>query len=303
MAAEPDAAVNSIGMKLILVPSGEFMMGSRESIDELVHAYPDYKYIVEHVKDEFPQHRVRITRPFYLGKFEVTVGQFARFVKETGYKTQAESDGTGAWGYNPALGHCEGRKPQYSWRNPGFPQTDDHPVLNVTWNDAVAMCRWLSRKEGKTYRLPTEAQWEYACRAGTTTRYSNGDDPNRLAQIAKVTDAKGHASFPAVQNLEIPKDDSRAFTAPVGSFPPNAFGLCDMHGNAWEWCADWYDPDYYSRSPVDDPQGPESGKRRVRRGGAWNSFPLWPRSSFRNINTPESRCVNLGFRMAEDVAE
>jgi formylglycine-generating enzyme required for sulfatase activity len=171
-------------------------------------------------------------------------------------------------------------------------------VLNITWYDAVAFCQWLSRKEGKTYRLPTEAEWEYACRAGTTTRYSNGDDPEELAKVAKVTGDHGRKTFPAVQNLIVPKGATGRFTAPVGSFPANPFGLHDMHGNAWEWCADWYGADYYAQSPVDDPQGPDFGIRRVRRGGAWNSFPLWPRSSFRNWNNPHSRCSNVGMRVA-----
>ena len=171
---------NSIGMKLVLIPAGEFMMGGQESAEELVKAFAAYNRKPEFFKDEYPRHRVRITKPFYLGKYEVTVGDFRRFVDDSGYKTQAETDGEGGWGYNPQTGQCEGRKPQFNWRNPGFPQTDNHPVLNVTWNDAVAFCQWLSRKEGKTYRLPTEAEWEYACRAETTTRYHNGDDPARL---------------------------------------------------------------------------------------------------------------------------
>lgn len=295
---QPREITNSIGMKLVKIPAGEFLMGGQEPAEELSKAFSAYHRKPEGFKDEYPRHRVRITKPFYLGKYEVTVGNFRQFVKDTGYKTEAERAGQGGWGYNPESGHCEGRRLQYNWRNPGFPQTDDHPVLNITWGDAVAFCQWLSRKEGKTYRLPTEAEWEYACRAGTTTRYSNGDDPRELAKVAKVTDDRGRTTFPAVQNLMIPREKSGQFTVPVGSFPPNRFGLHDMHGNAWEWCADWYGESFYSRSPVDDPQGPDSGDRRVRRGGAWNSFPLWPRSSFRNWNKPDSRCVNLGLRVA-----
>jgi formylglycine-generating enzyme required for sulfatase activity len=165
----------------------------------------------------------------------------------------------------------------------------------VTWNDAVAFCRWLGRKEGKTYRLPTEAEWEYACRAGTSARYANGDDPGGLARVANVQDAKGQNEFPHVQEIMMPKDGK--FTIPVGSLAPNKLGLYDMHGNVWQWCGDWYGKDYYAASPVDDPAGPESGTRRVRRGGAWNSFPLYVRASFRNWNSPVSRCVNLGFRV------
>ncbi len=173
-------------------------------------------------------------------------------------------------------------------------------MLNVTWNDAVAFCQWLTRKEGKTYRLPTEAEWEYACRGGTATRYYNGDDPDSLAKVANVEDSRGRTTFPHVQEIEIAKEGLIKFTAPVGGFPPNPFGLYDVHGNVWEWCSDWYGEDYYAHSPVDDPQGPESGEMRVRRGGAWNSFPLWARASFRNWNTQSSRCVNLGFRAVRE---
>ncbi len=158
--------VNSIGMKLASIPAGEFMMGGTEPAEELVKAFPAYHRKPEFFRDEYPRHRVRITRPFFMGTCEVTVGQFRRFVEDSGYKTEAERDGTGGWGYDPALGKCRGRDLRFNWRNPGFEQTDAQPVLNVTWNDAMAFCRWLSRKEGKTYRLPTEAEWEYACRAG-----------------------------------------------------------------------------------------------------------------------------------------
>jgi formylglycine-generating enzyme len=289
---------NSIGMKLVLIPPGEFMMGSTEPADELVKTFAAYNRKPEFFKDEYPRHRVRITKAFYLGEFEVTVGQFRRFVAETGYKTEAESDGTGGWGYNAQTGQCEGRKPEFNWLNPGFTQTDDHPVLNVTWNDAVAFCQWLSTKEGKTYRLPTEAEWEYACRAQSSTRYENGDDPAALPKVANTLNDNGRTAFPHVQELVISPGDKPEFTVAVGKKEPNKFGLYDMHGNVWEWCADWYGEDYYSKSPLDDPPGPDSGGLHVRRGGGWNSFPLWARASFRNWNTPQSRCVNLGFRAA-----
>ena len=291
---------NSIGLKLVPIPAGEFMMGGQEPAEELVKAFAAYKRKADYFNDEYPSHRVRITNSFYFGKYEVTVGQFRKFVDETAYKTAAEKDGQGGWGYDPKTGQCDGRYPQFNWRNPGFVQTDDHPVLNVTWNDAVAFCQWLSRKEGKTYRLPTEAEWEYACRAQTTTRYQNGDDPAGLIAVSNTLDAKGRTTFPHVQELDLPPSEKLKFTVPVGSKKPNRFGLYDMHGNVWEWCADWYGEDYYSKSPVENPTGPDTGEVRVRRGGAWNSFPLWARASFRNWNTPQSRCVNLGFRVVRE---
>jgi formylglycine-generating enzyme required for sulfatase activity len=168
----PVQTTNSIGVKLVLVPPGEFQMGSRESAEELAKAFKDYGEAPSSVfKDEYPLHRVRITKPFYLGTHEVTVGQFRHFVKDTGYKTDAEK-GTlfaGAIGWKRDTEDFE-RNAKYSWQNAGFEQTEGHPVVNVSWNDALEFCKWLSGKEGKTYRLPTEAEWEYACRAGTTTR-------------------------------------------------------------------------------------------------------------------------------------
>ena len=296
-----EGATNSIGLELVRVPAGEFLMGGQEPAEQLARAFAAYGRKPDYFQDEYPRHRVRITRPFFLSRVEVTVGQFRQFVRETGYRAEAERDGTGGWGYNPVTRKCEGRKPRYSWHDPGFPQTEEHPVVNVTWNDAVAFCRWLGGREGRTCRLPTEAEWEYSCRAGTATRYCNGDDPRALAEVARVMDDRGRTSFPHVQQLVTPAGEPGRFTAPVGRLKPNGFGLCDMHGNVWEWCSDWYDEDYYVRSPAEDPPGPDAGVVRVRRGGGWNSFPLWARASFRNYNTPESRCVNLGFRVVQEI--
>ena len=183
---------------------------------------------------------MRITRPFYLGTYHVTRGQFRHFVDDTGYKTDAENHVAGFNGFGCDLKTKKlSDDKKYSWRYVGFEQTDEHPVVNISWNDAIAFCKWLNRKEGNTYRLPTEAEWEYACRAGTTSRYFSGDDPETLAKVANVSDAAAKAEFPTLK-LTIKASDGYAFTAPVGSFKPNAFGLYDMHGNAWQWCSDWY---------------------------------------------------------------
>lgn len=305
----PERQENSIGMKFVRLPPGEFLMGSAETPEALTQAYPEYppqRFTL--LADEAPVHKVRITQPFYLGQHEVTVGQFRRFIKASGYQPEAEADGTGGYGYNPAYDPqktrrgdaFEGRDPRYSWQNPGFPQTDDHPVVNVTWNDAVAMARWLSKTEGKTYRLPTEAEWEYACRAGTRTRYHSGDDPLSLLQVANIFDADAQKNWPRWASFALAGHDGAAFTAPVGSFAPNAFGLHDMHGNAWEWVADWHDDNYYANSPQDDPQGPPSGNVRVRRGGSWHTWSFYARSSYRNWNTPETRYTLVGFRLLRE---
>jgi formylglycine-generating enzyme required for sulfatase activity len=293
--------VNSIGMKLTLVPSGEFMMGSKESAEETAaffkKNYGMNDLTADQFTEEYPQHRVRITRPFFLGTYHVTRGQFGQFVKENEYTTDAEKGAAaGAWGWNPEK-KVFGFNKSYSWRRAGFEQTDEHPVVNVSWNDATAFCDWLSKKDGKTYRLPTEAEWEYACRAGTKTRYYSGDDPETLATVGNLADATYEAKFPH-RNWTIKAHDGYAFTAPVGRFKPNAFGLYDMHGNAYQWCADWYSKDYYDKSPTDDPKGPETGNGRVLRGGFWQTGPCVARSADRFSCGPIGQIYNSGFRVA-----
>jgi len=272
---------NSIGMKLVLIPAGEFMMGSPEG-EEGRNA------------DE-QQHRVRITKPFYLGVHEVTLGQFMKFYHQANYKTEAERDGKGGFGHTD-----DGKEwkisPEFVAWNTGFPQTMDHPAVNVSWNDAVAFCQWLSRKEGKTYRLPTEAEWEYACRAGTTTRYYVGDDTEALVRVGNVADATAKAKFSDWKTVS--SNDGYVFTAPVGRFQPNAFGLYDLHGNVWEWCSDWYGSGYYEESPADDPTGPRSGEFRVMRGGSGWFDPRTTGSAIRYHGAPAYRGYHIGFRVA-----
>jgi formylglycine-generating enzyme required for sulfatase activity len=154
--------------------------------------------------------------------------------------------------------------------------------------------------EGRRYRLPSEAQWEYACRAGTRSRYHSGDDPEQLLSAANIFDARCASWFPQWKPYALRGDDGFAFTAPAGSFAHNSLGLHDMHGNVWEWCHDWYDAEYYLRSPVDDPTGPATGSVRVRRGGSWHTWPLYARASYRNWNRPDSRYLLLGFRVARE---
>jgi formylglycine-generating enzyme required for sulfatase activity len=222
---------NSIGMKLTLIPSGEFMMGSKESTEataEFFNKTYGGVVVLGSFEDEHAQHRVRIAIPFYLGTWHVTRGQFRQFVADAGYKTDAEKGKRpGAWGWDPDKKEFDFNA-KYSWRSTGFEQTDEHPAVNVSWNDAIAFCRWLSSKEGKTYRLPTEAEWEYACRAGTTTRYYSGDDPETLAKVGNVADAAAKAKF-SDWKVTIKASDGYVFTAPVGKFKPNAFGLADGH--------------------------------------------------------------------------
>jgi len=305
-APAPKTFENSLGMPFVLVPAGSFLMGSDESPEALAKAFPSVPADrFRQLDDEAPVLRVVISKPFWLGRTEVTVGQFRRFLNASGYVPESIRDGTGGYGYNPkydpattARGdNFEGRDPKYSWRNPGFSQGDDEPVVNVTWHDAVAMSEWLSRSEGHRYRLPTEAEWEYACRAGTRTRYYSGDDPESLLGTANVFDADTAVYWPQWRQQGLQGHDGHAFTAPAASGAANGFGLYDMIGNAWEWTADWYGEDYYAHSPADDPQGPASGNVRVRRGGSWHTWPFYARCSFRNWNTMETRYTLVGMRL------
>jgi formylglycine-generating enzyme required for sulfatase activity len=259
---------------------------------------------------EWPPHRVRITRPFYMGRCEVTLGQFRTFVRESGYVVDAE-DGKAMTGYGEK-GELVQSTAFRPWA-PGWRVEDDHPAGYVSWNDAVAFCEWLGTKERRTYRLPTEAEWEYACRAGTRTRYHCGDDPESLVRHANTPDASRAALYPrrevdtydengakAGKRMPYPflaGNDGFAWTAPVGSFLPNSFGLCDMHGNSWEWCSDWFGETYYAESPVEDPQGPSAGEIRVSRGGGFDNGPETLRCARRDGGTPDSRDCHDGFRV------
>ncbi|HEY5315566.1 MAG TPA: formylglycine-generating enzyme family protein [Pirellulales bacterium] len=299
-------------MKLVLVPAGTFMMGAEEDRSDTLNYFPycDPKWL----DGEPPRHRVRITKPFYMGQYEVTLGQFLMFYHGAGYKTDIERDG------RPSRGYVNNRLVESSnWRPwaPGWQIGMDHPAVYVSWNDATAFCRWLSTKEGKTYRLPTEAEWEYACRAGTNSRYFFGNNPEALVRYANVADWDRRAESEkdggksTIANYDkdgkmtdtttpypwLSRRDGYAWTAPVGKFQPNAFGLYDMHGNAWEWCSDWYGEDYYANSPVDDPKGPSAGSSRVSRGGGFYNTPVNLRCALRDYGLPASRACSFGFRV------
>jgi formylglycine-generating enzyme required for sulfatase activity len=252
-AQTPQEIVNSIGMKLKLIPAGDFQMGSPDSDEDAGD-------------DEKPQHRVRIARSFYLGIYPVTQREYMEVTKT-----------------NPSH----------------FQSGERHPVESVPWLDAAAFCSALSQKEGLKpfyaiqgdavevrdwsgpgYRLPTEAEWEYACRAGSQTRYCFSDDEKALGE---------YAWYSANSNRQ---------TQPVGKKKPNAFGLYDMHGNVWEWCWDGYAADYYQSSAVDDPRGPDGASARVLRGGGWGGIPRSCRSADRDGGGPGNRCGILGFRLA-----
>jgi len=275
-AAGPTQRTNSIGMKMVRLAAGEFWMGSDESPEELVRLFPNTK--AEWYRWEQPRHRVKLTRPFEIGRYPVTVREFRAFVEDAGYKTDEETGGGGyEWKLNPDL----------DWRKPGFAQQDGHPMVLISWNDAIAYCKWLSRKEGTEYRLPTEAEWEYASRAGTTTRFCFGDDFEQLGEYGWYHKHSGGG------------------THPVGQKKPNAWGLYDMHGNVWEWCADYWDENYYKqfvKKLAVDPTGPAGGSGRVLRGGSWADRAGSCRAAFRNWDAPSNRYGGLGFRLARTVS-
>jgi formylglycine-generating enzyme required for sulfatase activity len=243
---------NALDMQLVLIKKDTFKMGSPDDDKD--------KY-----KDEVPQHLVRIKKDFYIGATEVTVGQFRQFVKEESYKTEAEKANDAS-----------------TWQNNKYSTEDDQPVVYVTWNDAMAVCEWLSKKEKKNYDLPYEAEWEFACRAGGKAEdvYCFGSDREKLGEYAWYT------------------ENSHGRTHPVGTKKPNAWGLYDMHGNALEWCKDG--PRKYpdqEKEPIEDYEGPLNGNRRVLRGGSWDVAPRVCRSAVRGGGAPDHRLDCIGFRV------
>jgi formylglycine-generating enzyme required for sulfatase activity len=263
-----DVLVNSVGMELVWIEPGTFMMGSPE---EEVGRW-----------DGERQHLVTLTQGYYLGATEVTRGQFSAFVQATNYRTEAEMLGS-AWTLDGSDNWSDVKGA--TWLNPGFTQDDSHPVVCVSWNDAVEFTKWLSGKEGRTYRLPTEAEWEYGCRAGTTTPFHTGETIS-----TDQANYDGNYAYGAGR-----KGEYRDRTTPVGAFEPNAWGLYDMHGNAWEWCQDWYGD--YPAGDAMDPSGPDGGADRVLRGGGWFFIPRGCRSAYRLGGDPGNRYSNGGFRL------
>jgi formylglycine-generating enzyme required for sulfatase activity len=286
---------NSIGMKFVLIPAGKFLMGSPRTAEErralirgttdehpreaeVLQAY-EAMYEARYGPWKWPadehQHEVEIAHPFYLGVHPVTVSNFRVYCQCMGYKTEAERSGRAfRW-----TGGTLVPDPSTNWQNPGWKQTDDHPVTCVTWNDAQAFCTWISRIEKEhLYRLPTEAEWEYACRAGTTTPFSFGK-AGKAEEYAWLEDNSGNGPHP------------------VGTRRPNVWGLFDMQGNVMEWCQDWYDENYYNQSPRQDPQGPTNGSDRVARGASWIEDSVCCRSANRHRAGPSNSSVILGFRV------
>ena len=317
---------NSIGMDFVKIEPGVYQRGFVDGDEahefQLTHLYS----LKQSTKPETPRHRVEITKGFSIAKTEVTVGQFKAFVSATKYVTTAEKSG-GALGWFPEEKNYVDRfhlDPAITWKTPGFEQSDDHPVVCVSWQDAVAFCGWLSKKEGKTYRLPTEAEWEFACRAGTDTWYSWGKNPDDAYRHGNVADGALESAFPNTTRFQralklgAKQGDGAVFTAKTGKFQPNPWELHDMHGNVWEWCQDRWKSDlyetYFQGVPrternavvVKDPLFEEKtsqheyGDWRVMRGGAWTCAPAAVRSSIRTFAEAGDASVYTGFRVVLD---
>jgi formylglycine-generating enzyme len=256
------------GSEMVMIPAGEFQMGSNDGFRR---------------PDEKPVHTVYLNA-FYIDKYEVTNAQYLRFVKETGHKEPEGSslvDGYLHSGFNP-------------WSNENF-NGDNQPVVCVSWDDAKAYAEWAGK------RLPTEAEWEKAARGGLADKkYVWGNESTPPKGAGNLVDKSTRKVF---RNLEffVGYDDGYTYTAPVGKFDPNGYGLYDMAGNVSEWCADWFDPDYYSKATKQNPKGPESGEARVVRGGSWIAIPDNLRVAFRWSSMPRNVDDSYGFRCVSDV--
>lgn len=259
---------------MVLIKGGKFLMGTDDGMSF-----------------EAPTHEVSV-KSFWIDRHEVTVAEFAKFVAATGYKTDAEEFG---WSGVFSLKNARWEKTKGAeWHHPDGPSSEsasNEPVCQVSWNDAAAYAQWAGK------RLPTEAEWEFAARGGLVQKkYSWGDD---LRPQGKPVANWWQGNFPD-RNTE---EDGFLRRAPVESFPANGYGLFDMTGNVWEWCADWYADDYYVKSNGDDPRGPGQGSERVIRGGSWmcaENFCSNYRVAARSHATPDSGMNNLGFRCVRD---
>lgn len=256
--------------EMVEIPTGSFTMGSPKTEEGRLYS-------------EGPQRRVRLGRRFALGRHAVTRGQFAAFVAATGHDM---SGGANVW-----TGDKWELKAERGWQNPGLAQTDHHPVVCVSWQDARAYVRWLAHQTGQPYRLPTEAEWEYSARGGTATPFWTGATISTAQANYDGNYIYGAGAKGIYRRGTVAVDDP--------SFPANSFGLSHMHGNVWEWVQDCY-VDSYSGAPKDGHVSPDRDNcpERVLRGGSWYDFPRYLRSANRGRNAPVVRVFNLGFRVA-----
>jgi sulfatase modifying factor 1 len=262
--------------EMVVIPAGSFAMGS-----------PDSE--ISRNNDEGPVHQVKLST-FALGKTEITRSQFSAFVKDSKYVTGVKCVAFAGGKFNEQSGR--------NWRDIGYLQTATHPASCLSWNDAIAYTKWLSHKTGKQYRLPSEAEWEYAARANTVTSRYWGNDPDAACAYANVADMTAEAEIPHASSWLLHHcTDGFAYSAPVGSFKANTFGLYDMLGNVLEWTEDSFH-ETYKGAPIDGSAWQGDASRRVLRGGSWNSSPSLVRSARRCVSKPDERFSFAGFRVA-----
>ncbi len=269
----------------ILIRGGELTMGS--PADEA--GRDDYKLFGVQANER--EHQV-IVSDFFMGKYAVTFAEFREFVEATGYRSDAEKGGFSVMFIDGNLEDRHGVNWRHGVTGMVRPEVEEnHPVLYVSWNDAVAYCKWMTENAGKRFRLPTEAEWEYACRAGSRTVFNTGEN-------LTTAEANYNGKY-SWNNNE--KGCFRGNTVSVDSFAPNAWGLYNMHGNVWEWCHDWLGGSYYdeckAEGRVANPEGPETGSFRVIRGGSWSFNAGRCRSAYRGHSVPGLRYCSVGFRL------
>jgi formylglycine-generating enzyme required for sulfatase activity len=289
----PCLAANVIEPPMADIPAGEFMMGN--DVDPVGG---------EHNPLETPVHKVSV-KPFRLARYATTVGQFREFVKATGYKT-----GDQCWKWTrPSHGDDYLTVAPGNWRTRAYAPSDYHPVMCVSWDDAQAYAAWLSKQTGRHFRLPSEAEWEYAARAGTSTRYPFGDDATQLCRFANVYDRTGAAAFRREYGVDwapIACDDGAEFTTVVGSYAPNAWGLYDMAGNVGQWTADCEHLNYEG-APTDGSAWNKACDAShevmyITRGSNYGSGPRSALPSTRSHGGQSNRSsLGEGFRLAEDI--
>jgi formylglycine-generating enzyme required for sulfatase activity len=269
--ASPPQTISDIP-EMMKIPAGQFIMGCSSGWDDAIGGCRD---------NEFPAHKVDI-KAFELGKYEVTVGQFKRFTEETSYLTTAEKNQQG----------CTIADPQHqgnwiidktkNWRNPGFAQTANHPVVCISWMDIKTYIEWLNQKTQQHYRLPTEEEWEYAARGGKVTAFYWGSQPSHNFANSQGKEGADHWEF----------------TSPVGQFAGNGFGLHDMAGNVWEWTDSCWKPDYQPANQSNQQDCNNTDSLKVRRGGGWDNLPPSIRAAYRSYGSALERSYLYGFRIA-----
>jgi len=285
---------NSLGMKMVRIPPGAFVMGSSES--DIAWAMTTLaQNLPLSLENEYPFHKVRISRPFFISETEVTVEQFQKFVQATGYITDAEEAG-GGQSFDTRANRFE-QKDGSSWKKPGWTPSGNEPVTMVSWFDAQAFVEWITAKDKLPYKLPTEAQWEYAARGNLPMcQFPWGDSvPDGLR--ANYADRNTDFDW-----RDRDASDGYKYVAPVGGYEANKFGLYDMAGNVTEWVRDYYSEDYYRYTPEVDPEGPGHGENRLTKGGDWSAGAASLRCAFRGWSRPDLAFNNTGFRVIVDLS-